>query len=541
MISSTLVPLELLALPPFASRAQHVPGIGVPRTLEDIAPREDEWLSEERMELALALERGIAAHQPHVAVLDGVRQLAQPGACCVITGQQPGFLGGPLYSLLKALHAIRLSRSLAQAWERPVVPLFWNHADDHDIAELHHAWVLNENLDLQRLGLAGLSSGKQPVSRIVLREDKQHLSAVREALRQLYGRQPFGESAIELFLPRDGETFATAFTRAMTDVLGPHGLVMLEPDWIREPLSRALARIVARPELASALASGEAHLLEHGAPVAIESATAALLYRVDERGRHALRVGGDGFRYDGEDGSRTGAEVAAEIVRNPTDWSAGALLRPLLQDSVLPSVAYVGGWSELNYLAQLGPLRDAVGVARTAAVPRWSATLVEAETADAAAQLGVELHEVLASRGKSIAADEQAPPPPVVAELRELGLRAARELVSHRPALAELDRGLAANLPRTGDQIRSLIEKLCERAERVHANRTGRGRRLVRRVTNALCPRGELQERVLSALPFLARHGTEWVGELLDTLTPLSTAHLLVRLSPTKSNAEPAP
>jgi bacillithiol biosynthesis cysteine-adding enzyme BshC len=539
MLVSSLVAAESLGLPAFTAHASNVPRFVVPRTLDEITPRDDTWLPEERMELSLAIEREIARHQPHVAVLDGVRQLALPGACCVVTGQQPGFLGGPLYSLLKALHAIRLARSLAQAWERPVVPLFWNHADDHDVAEVHHAWVLNENLDLQRLGLAGLSSGKQPVSRIVLREDKQRMSAVREALRQLYGRQPFGESAIELFLPRDGETFATAFTRAMTELLGPHGLVVLEPDWIREPLSRSLARIVSRPEVAGALAAGEEMLRERGAPVAIESASAALLYRVDESGRHALRFGGDGFRYDGEEGSRTGAELAAQIVQDPAGWSAGALLRPLLQDSVLPSVAYVGGWGELNYLAQLGPLRDAVGVARTAAVPRWSATIVEPETSEAASLLGVAMSDVIASRGASLAQAQEEPAPTVVVELREIALRAARELAARKSALAELDRGLAANLPRTGDQIRSLVEKLCEKAERVHANRAGRGRRLVRRVTNALCPRGELQERVLLALPFIARHGTDWIAELLDLMGPLATGHLVVQLPATKQDVEP--
>lgn len=541
MLVSSLVPAESSGLHAFAAHASRVPRFVLPHTLEEIVPRDDAWLPEERMELSLAIEREIARHQPHVAVLDGVRQLALPGACCVITGQQPGFLGGPLYSLLKALHAIRLARSLAQAWERPVVPLFWNHADDHDVAEVHHAWVLNENLDLQRLGLAGLSSGKQPVSRIVLREDKQHMSAVREALRQLYGRQPFGESAIELFLPREGETFATTFTRAMTELLGPHGLVVIEPDWIREPLSRNLARIVARPELAGALRNGEELLRERGAPVAIESASAALLYRVDERGRHALRFGGDGFRYDGEEGSRTGTELAAQIVQDPTGWSAGALLRPLLQDSALPSVAYVGGWGELNYLAQLGPLRDAVGVARTAAVPRWSATIVESETNEAALQLGVALSEVIASRGAALAQEPEESAPTVVVELREIALRAARELAARKSALAELDRGLAANLPRTGDQIRSLVEKLCEKAERVHANRAGRGRRLVRRVTNTLCPRGELQERVLLALPFIARHGTDWIGELLDLLGPLANGHLIVQLPAPKQDEEPAP
>lgn len=124
-------------------------------------------------------------------------------------------------------------------------------------------------------------------------------------------------------------------------------------------------------------------------------------------------------------------------------------------------------------------------------------------------------------------------------ELREIALRAARELAARKSALAELDRGLAANLPRTGDQIRSLVEKLCEKAERVHANRAGRGRRLVRRVTNALCPRGELQERVLLALPFIARHGTDWIAELLDLMGPLATGHLVVQLPATKQDVEP--
>jgi len=522
-----LAPGEL-ALPPFASFAQRVPGFRVPTTLDQIVPRADRWLPEERVELAIALERGLAPSQPPVAALDSVRQLALPGACCVVTGQQPGLLGGPLYSLYKALHAIRLARSLSVAWERPVVPLFWNHSDDHDVAEVHHAWILNENLDLQRLGLAGLSSGRQPVSRIVLHEEKHRMGAVRESLRQSFGREPHGEAAIELFLPRDGETFATAFTRVLNELLGPLGLVVLEPDWIREPLSRALARIVTAP-LASELAAGERALAEIGAKPAIEAATAALVYHVDERGRNALRLGGDGFRYDDEEGSRTAAELAAEIVQRPLKWSPGALLRPLVQDTVLPVVAYVGGWGELNYLAQLGPLRDALDLPHTAAVPRWSCTLVESETADAAAQLGLPLAHAIATRGEDLADAPEEPAPPVIEELREIARRADRELSARRAALGELDKGLAANLSRTGDQIRTLVEKICERAERVHANRSGRGRRLVRRVTNSLAPRGELQERVLGALPFVARHGTDWIEQLLEPMTPIAHGHLIAR------------
>ena len=536
-LTTELLADGLLGLPKFSQHARRIPGFRVPLQLGDIEPRADTWLPEERVEIATAIERGLAPTRPHVAVLDSVRQLALPGACCVVTGQQPGLFGGPLYSLYKALHAVRLARSLSVAWERPVVPLFWNHADDHDVAEVHHAWVLNENLDLQRLGLAGLSSGRQPVSRIVLHEDKQRLGAVRESLRQLFGREPHGEFAIELFLPRDGETLATAFTRVLNELLGPLGLVVLEPDWIREPLSRALARIVVAP-LARDLAAGEQQLAEVGAAPAIDSATAALVYRVDEQGRSALRLGGDGFRYDDEEGSRTAAELAAQIVQRPLEWSSGALLRPLVQDTVLPVVAYVGGWGELNYLAQLGPLRDSLGLPHTAAVPRWSCTLVEPETADAAGQLGLPIAQAITTRGQGLADTPDEPPPTVIAELREIARRADRELSSRRAALGEIDQGLGANLPRTGSQIRTLVEKICERAERVHANRSGRGRRLVRRVTNSIAPRAELQERVLGPLPFIARHGTDWLEQLLEPMTPIAHGHMIARFGDTPQETQ---
>jgi uncharacterized protein YllA (UPF0747 family) len=141
-------------------------------------------------------------------------------------------------------------------------------------------------------------------------------------------------------------------------LLGPLGLVVVEPDWIREPLSRELSRLVTL-DPAEKLAQGARELEAHGHPVAIDPRNAALVYELRTSGAFALRPGGDGFRFDDESGSRTGDELAAEILQRPLDWSPGALLRPLAQDAVLPVAAYVGGFGELAYHAQLGPLRDA--------------------------------------------------------------------------------------------------------------------------------------------------------------------------------------
>jgi bacillithiol biosynthesis cysteine-adding enzyme BshC len=502
-----------------------LPGLVLPRAPLEVPIPEERFDPDQRAELSAALERALARRAPPVAVLDSVRALARPGTLAVVTGQQPGFLCSPLLALYKALHAVRVARSLTQAFERPVVPIFWNHGDDHDVAEVHHSYLLNENLDLKKVALAGLSSGRKPLEALVLSEQQQRLAAIGQLLGQMLERAPHAAPALELCLPRDGETLVSAFTRVWLDWLGRFGLVVLEPAWIRTELSRALARLVAC-EPAARLAEGSAALAALGLEPTIEPAGAALVYRVDAHGRRALRAGGDGFRYDGEDGSRRGSELAAEIVAEPDRWSAGALLRPLVQDLCLPVAAYVGGWSELGYQAELLPLRRAAGVPLTPLVPRVSCTLVEPEVQASLARLETDVESVLRAKGAPPA--EPGPEAPVAADLRRAGEQAAALLLAHKPALGELDKGLAANLARAAGQVRDLAQGLAEKAARVQQNNAGTGRRHERRVSNSLMPRGAPQERVLGPLPFVARHGTAWLGELLDQIAPYDMRHMVV-------------
>lgn len=545
---TSFLPLEALGLSPIATallaRPELVPGFRVPTTLADIPQPADRLLREDRQALVDAIGRHLSALTPPVAVVDSLRKLVLPGACVVIAGQQPGFLASPLYNLHKALHVVRLARSLEQAWERPVVPMFWNHADDHDLAEVNHAFLANQNLDLQRVGLSSLSSGRQPLSRIVLTEERHRLAPVRATLEELTRGEPHAAEAVDLFCPRPGESLARAFTRTMTELCGPFGLVMLEPDWIRSELSRALSEFVGREQTGAgphgfedALAAGEAAVRAVGLSPQIDLAEAALLYRVDAAGRSALRRGGDGFRYDGEEGSRTRAELAAEILQEPAGWSPAALTRAICQDRVLPVAAYVGGLGEMAYHAQLVPLRDFARVPRTPFVPRFSCTLIEPEVDDSLRKLELTAEAVIRSRG-AVGEGNDETEPAVIARLREVGQRAAREVTQERAALAELDAGLAANLKRTGDQMRSLIEKICEKAANVHQNRAGRGKRHYRRVSQALFPRESPQERVLGPLPFVARYGRDWIADLLDHVPALGREHALVHLGPPDSSPE---
>lgn len=519
-----------------------LPGMCIPARVEDL-PRPPDLLPEdERALLADTLEEALAAQGPHVRVLESVRALRTPGACMVIAGQQPGFLGGPLYNVYKAVHAIRLAAALREAWGVPVVPAFWNHADDHDVAEVHHLWLVNSNLDLFKLGLGGLSSGRVRFGDIVLDDERHHLTAASEALRQALWQGESADRALEQFTPRAGETFSGAFTRLLLSLFGHHGLVVVEPDWIRASLSSALADVL-QVDVHGALEAGSAALTAAGGSVAIEPSEAALLFQHRDGRRHALRSPEPNvFRYDDEPGSRSASELAAEIVQDRSAWSAGALLRPLAQDRALPIAAYVGGWGELAYHAQLPPLRAACGLPATPFVPRLSATLVDPEASAALRKLELALPDVLASGGNLdalVAAGDEPEAPPVIAALRAIATDSAERLAALRPELEALDRGLAAQLKRTGQQIGGTIEKLVQKAERVQKNSQGRGRRHVRRLQSALLPREAPQERVRGAVEFVARFGPTWIDELLAIIEPLPTEHLALEFEHTANDHGP--
>lgn len=318
-------------------------------------------------------------------------------------------------------------------------------------------------------------------------------------------------------------------------MLGALGVLVIEPEWIREDLSFALASCVGGAGLAGPLDEGAAAVRAAGLEPSIEPTQAALVYKVDEGDqRRALRRGGDGWRYDEEPGSRTSGELAASIVQDPASWSAGALLRPLVQDIALPVAAYVGGPGELAYHLQLGPTRAALGAPNPAFVPRLNASVVDDGCRKACERAGLSVEDVLSARGGLVAAEREsqkrAGGPEVLGDIRAIAERAAKELLEQRAALKEVDRRTAIQLKRAANEVRKTIGKLVERGERVHSNRTGKARRHLRRLDNSLFPREGPQERSLTILQLTARHGTDWITALVDELDPLPSEHLLVHL-----------
>lgn len=522
------------AATPFSSPA-------IPATLDDIPIPVDRLLPSERGELSAAIEDPLTQLGSHVAVLESARALATPGASVVLAGQQPGFLGGPLFNIYKAVHAIKLSGELSEKWGTPVVPILWNHADDHDIAAVHSAQLVTPNLDLRRLHLPGMSAGRTPFSLIPICRDGQRLTSLSEVLRDTFAADLFVNETLELFLPRDGESLARAWTRAMTGLFGHLGLIVLEPDWIRPSLSRALAHVVA-PDPLPALLENKARLKSAGLPIAVDLEQAALVFHVDGTRCHALRLGGDGFRFDGEAGSRTPAELAAEIVTAPNEFSAGPLLRPLVQDLTLPVAAHIGGYSELDFHVQLAELRRARDVPEPPFVPRLSCTLLDAAVERALDQNQCTLSDYLRAGGEiAKATGEETATPSLAAELHAMSKSFRKELNALRPRLGEISPHLPQILKHTSRQVHQQMQRFADKVDRVANNNVGGVRRDERRLSVHLLPGGEPQERVLTGAQLIARFGRDWIDTLLLEMDALPLEHVVLHLGKApKRNREQA-
>jgi uncharacterized protein YllA (UPF0747 family) len=465
----------------------------------------------DREELVLALRAAHELAELHPAVERALVRLADPRATCVVAPVPVAYLAGPLATLLAALHAIALARELERTWSRPVVPVVWLASDEHDREDAHAVWLVNRHFDLTRSGLASFGRGARPIGTIVLDEAEHHLGAANAHLAQILPEGATSAAARALFVPRAGETLADAQRRVLFALLGQHGVLVVEPRHLREPLGRALARLVAH---------AEAKLLPQ------THAAAPVVYRHVDGRRNALHLVESNFLNPGEEAERSGLELAALVAAAPHDFSAAPLVEALARELVLPVAATVGDWNVARDTAAGVAWRRHTGTPLGVFVPCAQVTLLSQDARTALEKRGVDVELVLRTRG-ALPPPPSAERPAVLDHLKALIQRHAHELKELRADLALVEKGLAHHLKRAADENADRVAKILERAERVFANRTGTSRRHDRRLANSLTPRGEPQAAVLSTAQYAAVFGTDWIDALLEALDPWPSEHLV--------------
>jgi bacillithiol biosynthesis cysteine-adding enzyme BshC len=460
------------------------------------------------------------------------RDIADPDAVTIVTGQQAGLFGGPLFVLHKALATLEIARRLAERRRHPVVPVFWVAADDHDFAEVRSVCVLDGDGAIRPLRYAPrIEPVGQPAFTIVLDET---ITGLVDELGKALAPSPSREEILAVVADcyQAGATLSGAFARLLSRLF-PELVVLDSSDpALKATASPVLAREVreASPTSRLALEAGHA-LLEAGYHQQVPVRAGFLnLFVLADGERRALGLADDGIEIRGPGTRMTVDEALRQIQTEPGRWSPNALLRPLAQDAMLPTAAYVGGPAEVAYHAQIGSAYAHFGVPRPVIVPRPSVTIVEPGPGRALEAEDLSLPDLAGDPETVLSRWARQSYPEVEAAFARTRDSLEREMGEVEERLAALDPTLRAAAAAGRGRALHQVERLHEKAMRALKKRDqGRAARL-RRTRDALFPGGAFQERGLGLLGWVARLGPGLLTELQERVDPFARGHQVVRL-----------
>jgi bacillithiol synthase len=446
-------------------------------------------------------------------------KLARPGTVAVVTGQQVGLFSGPAYTIFKALTAARIAEHLT-GQGIPAVPVFWLATEDHDLAEVDHAWVFDHNITPRKLSFTTGSPAGGPVGRVELGE--LPIADLRDALGHLPHADEVVAEVAKAYQP--GLTLGSAFQSLLQALLGDFGLLYLDPlapsvRTIAAPFLHAAAERI--PELLPALQERSKELVAGGyhAQVNIE-ADSSLLFVIENDKRLPLRWKDGRFVLRGE---RT------FDISNGAMLSPNALLRPVMQDYLLPTVAYVGGPAEIAYLAQAEVLYRSLLGRMPVIYPRNGFTLLDTRAAKIMSKYGLQLADLLdncENVRSRIAA--KLMPLSLTDEIAKLRSTLDGSLQRLQCDLKSFDPTLESAAKKSSAKMLYQLDKIGRKAAREMFQRDERAAGNTSYLSNLVYPERHLQERFYSILPFLAKAGLDLPKRLWD-YTQLNCADHMVR------------
>ncbi|MCU1323649.1 MAG: hypothetical protein JWM43_3298 [Acidobacteriaceae bacterium] len=467
------------------------------------------------------------------AALANIEKL-RAGARAVVTGQQVGLLGGPLLTLLKAATAVARAKQATKVTGVDHVPVFWLATEDHDLAEVDQVSLLTkDSVETLRAGLK--VSGTVPVGGV---EIGPEIEAVLAQAEELLGYGPVGELLRECYAPRDGykPTLGGAFARLMAKIFAAQGLIVLDAAGrefhaLGERTLRYAIEHVSELEEGLLARTKELEAAGYHAQVLVVAGH-SLLFLVDgvTGDRAALRRLPDGgWKAGGK--TYTTADLLGILSAEPERISPNALLRPVFQDTILPTAAYIGGPAEVAYFAQSAVAYQAILGRITPALSRLSATLVEPAIATVMERHEVTLPDVMTTAeelGQRLGA--RAMPITGKRRLAAVGNAMDAELTALTEYMSAMDENLGRAATVSGNKMRYQMNRLRRVAATFELQKEASLKKHAAALTLHLFPEGHPQERLLAGVWFLGRYGEGLVERMVAAAENLCPGHVVVRL-----------
>lgn len=468
--------------------------------------------------------------------LTNIELLRDRSTVAVLTGQQTGLFTGPLYTIYKALSAVKLAAELRDRGIN-AVPIFWAATEDHDIAEVSEAFVIDSGDQLSKIAndlkpeISGTSVGD-----IKLTEN------IVSSINDLFGSLPLTEFTDELKENianawKPGSGFGEAFLIELTALLGRVGLIMVDPldAELKELAKPIYCRAIERSdEIVAAIIERDKVLKERGyhSQVLVEKNYFPLFYHDDNGRRLSIKSSGDDNFSVADIGLKFSRNELIELAdEQPRRFSPGVMLRPVVQDLLFPTVCYFGGGAEIAYFAQNSVVYEALEQPATPIMHRQSFTIIEAAKDRTLERYGLELSDLFAGRDaiekKVVDGTVSRETAILFADVEE---KINAELARLDRELSSLDPTLAKNLATRRRKIVYHIGALRKKARSAQLRHRSDAERRIDQAMTALFPHGGLQERVVNVNSFLDRYGEQFIDELYRSIDLDDKGHRIIYL-----------
>jgi bacillithiol biosynthesis cysteine-adding enzyme BshC len=501
----------------------------------------DEWFKDEvstlrydperRQRVSAILERQNRSWAASEKTVENIARL-RAGASAVVTGQQVGLFGGPLFSIFKALSAVKLADHATRSGI-DCVPVFWLATEDHDLAEVNQVAIPGPDFSLRNLTAAVVGVRDAPVGTLRLGAEIQ---AVVEVASGLLGPSEISDFLREAYRP--DETLGSGFARLFARLFADWGVILLDaadPELhsIAEPIYRAA--VERAPELDEALLARGTALEAAGYHQQVKvTPSSTLLFTLRNGARVPVhhRVNGNGstdFVIEEERLSQT--ELLSRVASSPQSFSGNALLRPVIQDYLLPTLTYIGGSAEVAYFAQAAVVYEALLGRVTPIVPRFSATILDAKPTMLLERYGLRLPDLFPGPEalRELMASRTLPKELQLAfDQAESSLEKSMAAITE--GLAKLDSTLVDSATNAASKMQYQFSQLRSKAARAELRQTEVLTRKADFLSNLLYPNKALQEREIAGTYFLARHGMEFLHDVYETIRPDCLDHQIITM-----------
>jgi bacillithiol biosynthesis cysteine-adding enzyme BshC len=463
-----------------------------------------------------------------------IKKFIQDEACAVVTGQQVGLFSGPLYTIFKALTAIKLTESLNQNSLGCFVPVFWLASNDHDFAEINHIFLLDKENRIENIKYHGHSASlKTPVSKVILSTE---ISNCIQQLKDLTHDSEFKPEILSQLgtAYQAGRSFVEAFARWMTRLFKSYGLIFIDA---AHPGLKDLGKDVFYTEIAQNSPSTQCaletsrKLTQKNYSTQIQQHEGILNLFLVEDERNSIQFRDDDYSIKGRPQTFKKDELLQLLEKQPHKFSPNVLLRPLYQDTLLPTVAYVGGLSEVAYFAQMKEVYEKFNLPMPIIYPRKSLTLIEKKVDKALKTYGLKVQDIWQNADAKIneIAKEKIPQSldkaiQITASHLDKDLTDIKqETLTFEPTLGK---SVDLTIGKIRHQISVLEKKILKASKKQNAIITQR----IHLAKSSLYPNQRLQERLFNITPFLIKYGFSLMDRLYQAVDIKHHDHQLFKL-----------